>query len=72
MKFWRQILTRKIKDNNKISLHNWNYYLKNLYESPNVMENLQTLLTTKEVFSSEDIKFGVNRLANSKANDIEG
>ena len=36
------------------------------------MDNLETLLTTKEVFSLEDIKFGVNRLANGKAKDIEG
>ena len=28
-KFWRQILTRKTKDNNRIYLHNWNSYLKN-------------------------------------------
>ena len=46
-KFWRQILTTKIKDNNKISLHDWNSYLKKLYESPNVMDNLEILLTTK-------------------------
>ena len=65
-------MTRKTKDNNKIALHDWNYYLKKLYESPNVMDNLETLLTTKEVFSLEDIKFGVNRLANGKAKDIEG
>ena len=65
-------MTRKTKDNNKIALHDWNSYLKKLYESPNVMDNLETLLTTKEVFSLEDIKFGVNRLANGKAKDIEG
>jgi len=36
------------------------------------MDNLETLLTTKEVFSLEEIKFGVNHLANGKAKDIEG
>ena len=36
------------------------------------MDNLETLLTTKEVFSLEDINFGVNHLANGKAKDIEG
>ena len=36
------------------------------------MDNLETLLTTKEVFSLEDVDFGVNRLANGKAKDIEG
>ena len=46
-KFWRQILTRKTKYNNKIALHDWNSYLKKLYESPNFMDNLETMLTTK-------------------------
>ena len=46
-KFWRQILTRKTKDNNKISLHDWNSYLQKLYDSPNVIDNFETLLTTK-------------------------
>ena len=36
------------------------------------MDSLETLLTMKEVFSLEDIKLGVNRLANGKAKDIEG
>ena len=70
-KFSRQILTRKTKDNNRISLHNWNSYLKNLYESPNRIDNFETLLTTEEVFSLEDIDFGVKRLANGKAKDIK-
>ena len=63
-------MTRKTKDNNKIALHDWNSYFKNLYEYPNVMDNLETLLTTKYVFSLEYIKFGVNCLANGKAKDI--
>jgi len=36
------------------------------------MDNFETLLTTKEVFSLEDIYFGINHLANGKAKDIEG
>jgi len=36
------------------------------------MDNFETLLTTKEVFLLEDIDFGVKRLANGKAKDIEG
>jgi len=36
------------------------------------MDNFETLLTTKEVFSLEDIDFGVNCLAKGKAKDIEG
>ena len=71
-KFRRQILTRKNKDNNRIYLDNWNSYLKKLYESPNVIDNFETLLIIEEVFSLEDIDFGVKRLANGKAKDIEG
>ena len=37
-----------------------------------VMDNFETLLTTKEVFSLEDIDFGVKHLENGKAKDIEG
>ena len=44
-KFWRKILTRKTKDNSKISLHDWNPYLKKLYDSPNVIDHFETLLT---------------------------
>ena len=36
------------------------------------MDNFETLLTTKEVLSLEEIDFGVNLLANGKAKDIEG
>jgi len=36
------------------------------------MDNFETLLTTKEVFSLEDIDFEVNWLANGEAKDIEG
>ena len=71
-KFWRQIITRKTKDNNRIALHNWNSYLKKFYESPNGIDNFETLLTMEEVFSLEDIDFGVKRLGNGKAKDIEG
>jgi hypothetical protein len=71
-KFWRQILTRKTKENNKIPLKDWNFYLKNMYESPNVMDNMPNNSTKDEVFSIEDIKFGVKRLSKGKAKDIEG
>ena len=71
-KLWRQILTRKTKDNNRIALHDWNSFLKKLSESPNVIDNFETLLTTIEVFSLEDIDFGVKRLENGRAKDIEG
>ena len=71
-KFWRQILTRKTKDNIRIYLHNWNSYLKNIYESPNVIGNFESLLTTVEYLSLVDIHSGVKHLANGKAKDIEG
>ena len=71
-KFWRKILTRKTKENNKIALKDWNSYLKNLYESPYIRDNIQTLLKMKEIFSLEDIDFKVKRLANGKDKDIEG
>ena len=71
-KFQKQILTRKTKDNNRISLHDWNSYLKFFYESPNVIDNFETLLTTVEFFSLEDKDFGVKRLENGKSKDIEG
>ena len=43
-----------------------------LYESLDITYNIQTLLTTKGVFSLEDMDFGVKRLENGKAKDIEG
>ena len=60
------------KDNNRFALHDWNSYLKKLYESPNVIDNFETLLTTGEFFSLEDIYFWVKCLENGKAKDIEG
>ena len=71
-KFWRQILTYKTKQDNKISLKDWNSYLKNIYESPNFIDNFETLFRTEEVFSLEYIYFGVKRLANGKAKEFEG
>ena len=65
-KLWSQILTRKTKEDNKIPLKDWNSYLKKLYESLDIRYNIQTLITTKEVFSLEYIDFRVKRLANGK------
>ena len=70
-KFSRQIRTRKTKEDNKISLKDWNSYLKKIYESLDIRDNIQTHLTTKEIFSLEDIYFRVKRLANGKAKYIE-
>ena len=46
--------------------------VKNIYESLDIIDDIQTLLTTREVYSLKDIDFGVKRLANGKAKDIEG
>ena len=71
-KFRREILTHKTKEDSKVALKYWNSYLKNIYESSNIRDNIQTLITMKDVFSLEDIDFGVKHLANEKAKGIEG
>jgi len=71
-KFWRQVLARRAKENNRISLHDCNSYLTKLYESPTNIDNFQTLLTSDKIFSLEDIEFEVNCQANGNAKDIEG
>lgn len=35
------------------------------------MNNIQTLITKEEIFTLEDIEFGVKQLAKGKAKDIE-
>ena len=47
-------------------------HILNIYKSLNVIDNFETMLTTKEVFSLEDIDFWVKHLENGKAKDIEG
>jgi hypothetical protein len=42
-----------------IPLRNWNSSLKNTYESPNVMNNISNISMEDEVFSIEEIEFGV-------------
>jgi hypothetical protein len=71
-KLWRQIITRKTKENDRIHLKDWNFYLKNLYKSPNVMESIPNNSSKDEVFSIEEIKFGVKWPQKGKAKDIEG
>ena len=71
-KFWRQFLTRKTKEDNKIDLKDWNSKLKNIYESSDIIDTIQTLFKTKYFFLLEDIDFGVKRLTNGKTKDIEG
>ena len=71
-KLSKKILIRKNKYNNRIALHDWNSYLKNIYESPNVIDNFETLLTMEEVFLLEYIDLGVKRMENGKDKDIKG
>jgi hypothetical protein len=54
-----------------IPLKDWNSYLKNIYESPIVVDNIPNVSIEDEVFSIEDIKFGVNQLAKGKAKDMK-
>ena len=60
------------KENNRIPLRDWNSYLKILYEFHNAMDTIPIVPTKEEVFSLDDIEFGVKRLASGKAKDIEG
>jgi hypothetical protein len=71
-KFWSQILNRNTKENNRIVLRDWNSYLRILYVFPNAMDTILIVPTKGEVFSLDDIEFGVKQLANGKAKDIEG
>jgi hypothetical protein len=67
-----QILKCNTKEINRIPLRDWNSYLKSLYEFPNAMEIIPIVPTKEEVFSLDDIEFGVKQLANGKTKDIEG
>ena len=71
-KFSRQILTRKTKEDNKITLKDWNSYHKKVYESLDVIDNIHTILKTKQVFLLQEIYLGVKVLENRKYKDIEG
>jgi hypothetical protein len=71
-KFWSQILRCNTKENNRIALRDWNSYLKILYKFPNAMDTIHIVPKKKEIFSLDDIDFGVKQLANGKVKDIEG
>jgi len=55
-----------------IPLNIWNIYLKTLYESPNSRATILNSPIEDDIFSLEDIEFGVKDLANGKSKDIEG
>jgi hypothetical protein len=71
-KFRSQIINRNAKENNMIPLKDWNSYLKILYEFCNAMDTIHIVSTEDEVFSLDDIEFGVKWLENGKTKDIEG
>jgi len=50
----------------------WNFYFKNIYNSHNVLEKTPKLSIGDDVFSIEEISFGVKQLINKKSKNIEG
>ena len=56
----------------KITLENSDNYLKKLYDSPDTMGTILNAPIKDDIFSLEDIEFGINKLAKGKAKDIEG
>lgn len=55
-----------------IPLHNWDIYIKNLYDSPNTMRNILNTPIKEDIFYLEDVEFEIKKLANGKARFIEG
>jgi hypothetical protein len=49
-KFWRQILTHKTKENNRIPLKDWNFYLKNIYNPLMSWTTFQIVLQRMKCF----------------------
>jgi hypothetical protein len=54
-----------------ISLRDWNLFPKKIYESPNVVDNIQILITKEYVLSLEDVEFGVKQLTKGKSKDMK-
>ena len=48
-------MTRKTKENNMIPLRDQNSFLKNIYESPIIVDNIEILSKKEADFSLEDI-----------------
>ena len=48
-----------------------NFYLKNIYESPNSMDTISIFFIEDNVMSFEEIYFGVKQIKNGKAKDIK-
>jgi hypothetical protein len=53
-----------------IPLRDWNSYLTKLYESPDVVDNIQTFPIEEEVSSLKDKEFGVKGITKGRAKDI--
>ena len=71
-KFSLNVLILKTKDNHFIPLDNWDNYLKKLYDSPNTMDTILNTPIKEDIFSLEDVAFGINKLTHGQAKDIEG
>ena len=52
-------------------MKDWNSYLKNIYESNVVMDNIEPLFMEDEDFSIEDTNFGIKHLVKGKDKAIE-
>ena len=53
-KFWSKNLNRNTKENNRIPLRDWNYYLKSLYQFRDAMDTIPNVPTKEEVFSLDE------------------
>lgn len=71
-KICKNILVHKVKENNLISLNNWYIYLKNIYDSRDIMGTILNTLIKEDIFSLEDMEFWIKCLSNGKIRDIEG
>jgi len=49
-----------------IAITDWNFHLKKLYESHNVSNNIEILITKQEVFTLDNNEFGVKCLEKGK------
>ena len=55
-----------------ITLKDLNSYLKKLYESPNVMNNIEPLVMEDELFSLQEIDFRIkhNKIGNLRTSNV--
>ena len=61
-----------MKEDNSIFLKDRNIYIKNLYDSSDTMGNITNTPIREDIFSLEDVKFTIKKLANRKSRNIKG